>query len=421
MKYFDDGSLEKIRKGYFSAVYFNRTKYILEKEKNYKSVTMQVFQKHEGSMLCGIEEVIELLKEAAGYYKGGKWVSKWSKLSVKALKDGDVISPWETVMHITGPYVYFAHLESLYLGILARRTLVATNTSKIIKEANGKPVVFFGDRFDHFGNQEGDGYAAHIGGAAGVCTPAHTFRWKGQAQGTIPHALIAINGGDTVKATELFEKYFGSNAARGQNFLDPQLARDARFQKPNKNPEGGLSPSLILPSSKCDLRKFYSLRSKIDRVKNVKIIALVDFDNDCVRTALEVAKALKGKLWGVRLDTAENMIDKNLTMLQRNNATMEKNLYGVNPKLVKLVREALDKEGFKSVKIVVSGGFDADKVKWFEEERAPVDVYGVGSGIIHGENDFTADVVMVEDKKIAKVGREYRENHKLKVAGPHLR
>ena len=36
-------------------------------------------------------------------------------------------------------------------------------------------------------------------------------------------------------------------------------------------------------------------------------------------------------------------------------------------------------------------------------EHAPVDGYGVGSALVHGSNDFTADVVMVNGKKIAKV------------------
>ncbi|MEK7116223.1 MAG: glycosyltransferase, partial [Patescibacteria group bacterium] len=52
--------LEKIREGYYSAIYFNRTKYILEQEKNYTQVTMQVFQWHQGSILCGVGEVIKL-------------------------------------------------------------------------------------------------------------------------------------------------------------------------------------------------------------------------------------------------------------------------------------------------------------------------------------------------------------------------
>ena len=84
-------------------------------------------------------------------------------------------------------------------------------------------------------------------------------------------------------------------------------------------------------------------------------------------------------------------------------------LSGVNPDLVKLVRKALDQEGFSYVKIVVSGGFNPERIKEFEDEKTPIDVYGVGTALIHGANDFTADIVMVDGKKIAKAGREFKK------------
>jgi hypothetical protein len=52
-------------------------------------------------------------------------------------------------------------------------------------------------------------------------------------------------------------------------------------------------------------------------------------------------------------------------------------LTGVNPILVKYVREQLNLAGFNDVKIFVSGGFDADKIEKFENENVPVDGYGV--------------------------------------------
>lgn len=355
MKYFDAETIQKIRKGYYSAVYFNRTKYILSQEKNYRTVTMQVFQKNEKSLLCGIDEVIELLKVGAGQWVDDKWDSKWKELQVESLRDGDTISAWETVMHITGPYVYFVHLESLYLGICARRTMVATNVRKAIDAAKSIPVIFFADRFDHFLNQEGDGYAATIAGASAITTEAQRAWKKNDIKGTIPHALIAINNGDTIAATEQFAKY----------------------------------------------------------IKDTPVVALVDFENDCVRTALAVARVMKDRLWGVRLDTAENLTDYSLSrshLVKERGAT---SLRGVNPALVKLVRKALDQEGFTKVKIVVSGGFDGGKIKLFEKEKAPVDVYGVGSALVHGANDFTADIVKVDGVKIAKAGREYKPNSRL--------
>lgn len=356
MKYWSEETIDQIRRGYYSAVYFNRTKEILLKEKNYKKVTMQIFQKHEDSLLCGIAEVAELLEEGAGYYQGKDWISKSREIKIEALKDGDKIKAWESVMHISGPYLYFAHLESLYLGILARRTLVATNTRKVVEAAGKKSVIFFADRFDDFLNQEGDGYAAKIGGANAVCSQAQAAWSEKEAVGTIPHSLVAINDGDTIAVARQFSKYY----------------------------------------------------------PKVNLIVLVDFDNDCVKISLEIARVLKNRLWGVRIDTAENLVDRSLqNEVQPRNRAME--LSGVNPKLVKLVRKALDQEGFKHVKIVVSGGFNEEKIKRFEKEKTPVDVYGVGSALVHGENDFTADVVRVEDRFISKFGRKFQENKRFTI------
>ena len=44
----------------------------------------------------------------------------------------------------------------------------------------------------------------------------------------------------------------------------------------------------------------------------MNVTVLVDFENDSVRTALEVADALGDRLWGVRLDTSERLVDRSL-------------------------------------------------------------------------------------------------------------
>jgi nicotinate phosphoribosyltransferase len=134
----------------------------------------------------------------------------------------------------------------------------------------------------------------------------------------------------------------------------------------------------------------------------------VDFENDSVRTALEVADALGDKLWGVRLDTSELMVDRSLWP-----DTGDFQPTGVNEVLVRRVREALDAAGHQHVHIVASGGFDADKIARFEKVGAPVDAYGVGSSLVRGANDFTADVVRVEGRECAKAGRRFRPNPRL--------
>ena len=104
----------------------------------------------------------------------------------------------------------------------------------------------------------------------------------------------------------------------------------------------------------------------------VRLISLVDFHNDCVRTSLEVAEGLGDRLYGVRLDTSEMLVDRSLWQeMEQFRPT------GVNPQLVWNVRRALDEGGHRKVKIFVSGGFTAEKIRDFERAGVPVSGYGV--------------------------------------------
>ncbi|HEX6089314.1 MAG TPA: hypothetical protein VFZ13_04050 [Gemmatimonadales bacterium] len=335
--------VEKMRAGYYSDKYFVRAREILLADRHRPRVTMQVFGKQH-AFLGGIDEAIAILKLCS---------DDWSALEVHALYDGDEVEPWETVMVIEGPYDAFANLETLYLGVLSRRTRVGTNTRRVVEAAAPKQVMFFPARHDHWLVQTGDGYAAHIAGAIGVSTDAQASWWGSEGLGTVPHALIAAYGGDTVLATRKFAEFIG--------------------------PE-------------------------------IRVVTLVDFENDCVRTSLEVARALDGRLYGVRLDTSEMLVDRSvLPQMGRFRPT------GVNPQLVWNVRRALDAEGFAEVRIIASGGFTVEKIEMFEREGVPVDAYGVGSSLFQGRFDFTADVVRTDGRPVAKVGREYRPNPRLEL------
>ena len=133
------------------------------------------------------------------------------------------------------------------------------------------------------------------------------------------------------------------------------------------------------------------------------MIALVDYHNDCVGTSLEVARKLGKILWAVRLDTSDTMVDRSLW-----EEMMQFDPRGVNVRLVEKVRSALDREGFSWVKIIVSGGFNPEKIAHCGEKKARVDIYAVGSALFEGKYDFTADIGMVDGEPEAKKGREYR-------------
>jgi nicotinate phosphoribosyltransferase len=141
---------------------------------------------------------------------------------------------------------------------------------------------------------------------------------------------------------------------------------------------------------------------------DVSIITLVDFDNDCVATSLAVARALGPRLFGVRLDTSETMVDASIVPQMGDSDPR-----GVNAQLVRNVRAALDREGFHHVRITASGGFDPAKIRRFESEGVPVDSYGVGSSLFGGRYDFTGDIVGVDDAPVAKKGRAFRPNPRL--------
>lgn len=333
--------VERMREGYYSDKYFVRAREIMLADGFHPHVTMQVFGKH-AAFLGGMDEAIAILKLCS---------SGWEQLTVSALYDGDEIAPWETVMLIEGPYDAFAHLETLYLGVLSRRTRVGTNTRRVVEAAAPKDVMFFPARHDHWLVQTGDGYAAHIAGAIGVSTDAQASWWGSSGVGTVPHALIAAYDGDTVLATRKFAEY-----------IDPA----------------------------------------------VKLITLVDFENDCVGTSLRIADVLGERLYGVRLDTSEMLVDRSVIPQMGHFRPT-----GVNPQLVWNVRRALDAAGHDHVRIVVSGGFTVDKIEQFERLGVPVDAYGVGSSLFGGRFDFTADIVLAEGKPCAKVGREFRPNPRL--------
>ncbi len=177
--------VQRIRSGYYSDAYFVYTKQMLEAENHHPRVTMQVFQKRD-SLLGGIDEAIAVLKLCSGREEGGVWVPGWDSLAVHALYEGDPISPRETVLTIEGDYSLFAHLETVYLGVMARRSLIMHNVAEVVTAARGKEIFYFPARHDHWLVQTGDGWAAHVAGAIGVSTDAQASWWGEPASAPSP-------------------------------------------------------------------------------------------------------------------------------------------------------------------------------------------------------------------------------------------
>ncbi|MBB5172782.1 nicotinate phosphoribosyltransferase [Texcoconibacillus texcoconensis] len=338
---------ERVGDGWFSAVYFLKTKEIAKSFIPDNRVTMQFFQK-EHAVLCGTDEVIALIKTFA---------TDPEDLEIHSLEDGDKIGPYETVLTIEGSYQSFGFLEGVIDGILGRRTSVATNVYNVVKAAKTsgkeKPIIFMGDRDDHFTQQSGDGYAAYIGGSKAQATHAMNEWWGKKGMGTMPHALIQLFRGDVVKATQAYHETYPDD----------------------------------------------------------DIMALVDYNNDVINDSLKVAREFGDKLNAVRIDTSKTLVDqyffRNPEMMGRFDPR------GVNPQLLFALREALDAEGFYHVKIVASGGFDAKRIEEYERIGVPIDMYGVGSSLLKINIGFTGDNVLLNGEHEAKTGRNFQPNPRL--------
>jgi len=423
--------IERMRKGWYTDKYFTNITIMLEKLANSNQsfqgstfripqhlqseiinngdieVEMQWFTRRQGhTIVVGVDKALSMLRHCSGYWEGDQFIDTSDKLKVWAIQDGcKVFSDGDPlnvkpVIRVQGRYRDFAILETPTLGILTRASRVATNVYQTLIASKGKPVLFFPARFDLHEVQAADGYAYNIAVKrfnydfanqidTFVSTDAQGDWWGGSGGGTVAHAAIASFLGDTGEAMLNFAR--------------------------------------LLPAS-------------------IPRIALVDFNNDCVSDSLRVCKlmfmnyineltngneeeAKKFILYGVRLDTSGSLMDKSIRPI--GDPTLD---LGVNPRLVFNVREVLDadwqswdiseelkpmaKKYCENVKIVVSGGFNPDKISRFEKLQVPADIYAVGSYLFdnHGPTvtDYTADVVRVKINgewiDMAKVGRKQLDN-----------
>ena len=409
--------IDKVRSGYYSDIYFIRFVQVLKRDKRSVRVLYQFFPRKDCTVV-GIDEALAILRYGTGYYKDEDkarelfsnlletekkiqgaaadfdinkvveltkekweikqrlaelWVDKWDEIEVKALYDGEEAKEREPIMTIEGDPRYFGYLETILLGVIARATSTATAVKRVVKAARGKPVLFFSARFDHYWVQATDGYAALKAGAFGVSTDANADYWGVESAGTMPHALIAAYMGKTEDAAIAFDDHIEGHVNRiilvdwdndviGTTFRVVKKFYEERMKKPFKL--GETDPSPIIGSG-------------------------------------------KGKIWGVRFDTSGDLRDKSVV-------PKDKSSLGVCPELVWRARIEFDKVGLKDLKILVSGGFDEEKIELFEKLQVPVDAYGVGSKLLREKVDITADIVEVNGKPCAKVGRYKIENPKLK-------
>lgn len=361
------------------------------------------------SVVAGVDKALAMIEGCTGYFDAqGQFINTYHTLEVEAVHDGAIVhyegNPLnvQPVIKARGRYRDFALLETPTLGVLTRGTRIATNVYNVLKAADGKAVLFFPARFDSHEVQAADGYAYQIAVQrynmdykgtldAYVSTDAQGDWWGGLGGGTIAHAAIAAFLGDTAEVMLAFAA---------------------------------------------------------TRPVEIPRVALIDFDNDCVGTTLQVmdamfaryralvdadnmAEARRYRLYAVRPDTSGNLRDISVPPLGIKEVDL-----GVTPRLVFNLRQAIDtawqrwdlpaewrehaQTWCRKIRILVTGGFGPAKIQRFEQLGVPVDIYGVGASLLSNSdqegtnNDFTADIVRVRINDtwvpMHKIGRKPCDN-----------
>ena len=248
---------------------------------------------------------------------------------VWALEEGETVDASEIAMRVKAPYGSLGLYETAISGALASSTGWATAARECVEAAGDTPVIAVGAKHIHPNVAANMDYASVIGGCVS-CSTILGARLAGVTPaGNMPHTLPLLMG-DTVKAMQAFDRHMPQEVPR---------------------------------------------------------VALVDTFKDEAEESLNVARALREKLRGVRLDTPRER-------------------GGVTPELVKEVRARLDLGGFKHVEIMVSGGFTAERIRRFVEVGAPVTTFGVGTYIASSApNPYTSDIREIDGRPVAKRGR----------------
>lgn len=248
---------------------------------------------------------------------------------VWALDEGEAVDANEVALRVKAAYGSIGLYETAISGILAQSTGYATAARECVDAATGTPVVALGARHVHPDVAGILGYCSIVGGCVS-CSTILGARLAGiTPAGNMPHSLSLLMDG-TVQAMEAFDKHMPQEVPR---------------------------------------------------------VALVDTFRDEAEEALSVARSLREKLRGIRMNTPPER-------------------GGVTTDLVKEVRARLDLSGFRHVEIMVSGGFTPERIRHFVEVGAPVNTFGIGAYIASaGPNSYNVDIHEVDGRPIARRGR----------------
>lgn len=158
------------------------------------------------AIVAGLEQIINYIRNLSFDEEDISYLRKQNKFSeeflnylenfrftgdIWAIPEGTVVFPNEPLITVKAPIIQAQLLETMLLLTTNHQSLIATKTSRIVREAQGRPVMEFGARRAHGINAAVEGArAAIIGGAVGTSCTLSAKEFNVPASGTMAHSWI---------------------------------------------------------------------------------------------------------------------------------------------------------------------------------------------------------------------------------------
>lgn len=107
--------------------------------------------------------------------------------------EGTPIFPYEPIVTVRGPAIQAQFIETMILITINHQSLVATKANRIVRAAQGRPVMEFGSRRSQ--GYDGAIYgarAAYIGGCSGTACTISEREFGVKALGTMAHSWVQL-------------------------------------------------------------------------------------------------------------------------------------------------------------------------------------------------------------------------------------
>jgi len=112
---------------------------------------------------------------------------------VWAVPEGTVIFPHEPIVTVRGPVIQALMVETMLLLTINHQSLIATKANRIVRAAQGRPVMEFGARRAHgYGAAYYGARAAIIGGCTGTSCLLTAKDFEVAASGTMAHSWVQL-------------------------------------------------------------------------------------------------------------------------------------------------------------------------------------------------------------------------------------